>query len=112
MPAVGTLIDTGPIVASLNARDPDHEACKAAFRQTGDRKYLRFMREAYDWFLGVNDLGVPLYDFRTGGCHDGLTPEGPNENEGAESTLACLLALLTLTEIYSEQDRVVGRRRR
>ena len=24
-------------------------------------------------FLGVNDLGVPLYDFRTGACHDGLT---------------------------------------
>jgi hypothetical protein len=63
------------------------------------------MREGFDWFLGVNDLGVPLYDFRTGACADGLTIEGPNQNKGAESTLCCLLALLTLTEIYSEQDR-------
>lgn len=83
------------------------EACKVAFRQTGERSYLRYMRLAFDWFLGVNDMGLPLYDFRTGGCSDGLTAIGPNENQGAESTLCCLLALLTLTEIYSEQDRSV-----
>jgi len=80
------------------------EACKAAFRVTGKRDYLRYMRSAFDWYLGVNDLGVPLYDFHTGGCADGLTPHGPNQNQGAESLLCCLLALLTLTEIYSEQD--------
>ena len=54
----------------------------------------------------MNDLRVPLYDFRTGACYDGLTPRGPNLNQGAESTLCCLLALLTLTEVYSEQDRI------
>jgi glycosyltransferase involved in cell wall biosynthesis len=81
------------------------EACKVAFRLTGERKYLRYMRIAFDWFLGVNDLGQPLYDFRTGGCSDGITREGPNHNQGAESTLCCLLALLTLVEIFSEQDR-------
>ena len=87
------------------------EACKAAFRQTGKRDYLRYMREAFDWFLGVNDLNLPLYDFRTGGCADGLTQEGPNQNQGAESTLCCMLALLTLTQIYSEQDRGPSARR-
>jgi len=84
------------------------EACKVAFRVTGRRDYLAHLRKAFDWFLGVNDLGVPLYDFRTGACHDGLTPEGPNLNQGAESTLCCMLALLTLTEIYSEQDRMAA----
>jgi len=81
------------------------EACKVAFRLTGRRDYLRFMRMAFDWFLGVNDVGEPLYNFRTGGCSDGLTPEGVNHNQGAESTLCFLLALLTLVEIFSEQDR-------
>jgi len=85
------------------------EACKAAFRLTGDRSYLKHMRMAFDWFLGVNDKGQPLYNFKTGGCSDGLMPTGVNENQGAESTLCCLLALLTLTEVFSEQDRAVGR---
>ncbi|MBS3762003.1 MAG: glycosyltransferase [Planctomycetes bacterium] len=88
------------------------EACKTAFRATGQREYLRHMRTAFDWFLGVNDLGVPLYDFSTGACADGLTAEGPNQNQGAESTLCCMLSLLTLTEIYSEQDRIMIRSRR
>jgi glycosyltransferase involved in cell wall biosynthesis len=81
------------------------EACKVAFRLTGRRDYLKDMRLAFDWFLGVNDLNVPLYNFRTGGCSDGLTAQGPNQNQGAESTLCFLLALLTLTEVFSEQDR-------
>jgi uncharacterized protein len=39
MPAVATLIDAGPIVASLNARDPDHVACKEAFAKLGPFVY-------------------------------------------------------------------------
>ena len=83
------------------------EACKAAFRHTGDRQYLRHMRMAFDWFLGANDQSQVLFDFKTGGCADGLTAHGANENQGAESTLCCMLALLTLTELYSEQERIV-----
>jgi hypothetical protein len=48
---------------------------------------------AFDWFLGRNDLGQPLYDNGTGGCHDGLQENRVNENQGAESTLAFLLSL-------------------
>ena len=89
------------------------EACKVAFRLTGQRSYLKYMRMAFDWFLGVNDKGQPLYNFKTGGCSDGLMAEGVNQNQGAESTLCCLLALLTLTEVFSEQDRMArGIRRR
>jgi glycosyltransferase involved in cell wall biosynthesis len=81
------------------------EACKVAFRLTGDREYLKYMRLAFDWFLGANDTGVPLYNFRTGGCSDGLMPTAANENQGAESALCFLLALLTVTEVFSEEDR-------
>jgi len=80
-------------------------ACKAAFRVTGRRDYLRAMRMSYDWFLGVNDVDRPLYSFKTGGCSDGLHRDGVNLNQGAESTLSCLIALLTLCEMFSEQDR-------
>lgn len=48
---------------------------------------------AFDWFLCRNDLGQPVYDASTGGCHDGLQESRVNENQGAESTLAFLLSL-------------------
>jgi hypothetical protein len=83
------------------------EACKAAFQLTGERTYMEHMRRAFDWFLGANDVGAVLYDFASGGCADGLMEDGVNKNQGAESTLSCLLALLTLTELFSEQDRIV-----
>ncbi len=82
------------------------EALKAAFISTGNRQYLKDMRLAFDWFMGVNDIEAPLYDFVTGGCLDGLTYKGSSRNQGAESTLCCLLSLLTLIEMYSEQNRI------
>lgn len=68
-------------------------AAEAAFRETGEERYLRVVEMAYGWFLGDNELGVPLVDPASGGCHDGLTPRGVNLNEGAESTLMWLTAL-------------------
>jgi glycosyltransferase involved in cell wall biosynthesis len=72
------------------------EACIEAYRVTGDREWILKARCCFDWFLGRNDLHVPLYDYKTGGCCDGLTPDGPNQNRGAESTVAWLVSLLTL----------------
>ena len=51
---------------------------------------------AFEWFLGRNRLQRSVYDFSTGGCHDGLGESDVNGNEGAESTLAYLQALLAL----------------
>lgn len=51
---------------------------------------------AFDWFLGRNDLGQPIYDASTGGCFDGLMENQVNENQGAESTLAFLLSLVEM----------------
>lgn len=67
-----------------------------ALRVTGDARWARHGRSAFDWFLGQNHLGLPLYDAATGGCRDGLHRDRPNENQGAESTLSFLMALLEL----------------
>lgn len=78
-----------------------------AYETTKDKKYLILQRKAFDWFLGANDLHVPVYNFRTKGCHDGLTPTGVNLNQGAESTLCFLLALLTVIESYSAAQEIL-----
>jgi hypothetical protein len=71
---------------------------KAAYDATQDGKLLKLQRRAFDWFLGENDLHIPLYDSKTKGCSDALTPDGVNVNQGAESILSFLLALLTMLE--------------
>ena len=71
-------------------------ACLAAYRITGEKSWRREARRAFEWFLGRNDLNLPIYDPTTGGCRDGLHPDRPNENQGAESTLAFLQSLLEL----------------
>jgi len=77
-------------------------AFRGAYLATGDHHYLRRMREAFAWFLGSNRLGLPLYDFATGGCRDGLGTSRPNQNEGAESTICFLMALLGMLELAGE----------
>ncbi len=72
------------------------DACVEAYNVTGDKKWIEEARRCFDWFLGSNDLNVLIYDYATGGCHDGLTAEGANLNQGAESTLAWLLSLLKM----------------
>jgi len=71
-------------------------ACLEAYRITGDKRWRKEARRAFEWFLGRNDLNLPIYDPTTGGCRDGLHPDRSNENQGAESTLAFLQALLEL----------------
>ncbi|HUR72587.1 MAG TPA: glycosyltransferase family 4 protein [Candidatus Limnocylindrales bacterium] len=71
-------------------------ACLEAQRITGDKNWSKEARRAFDWFLGRNDLNLPIYDPTTGGCRDGLHPDRTNENQGAESSLAYLQALLEL----------------
>ena len=71
-------------------------ACLEAHRITGDKNWYKEARLAFDWFLGRNDLDLPIYDPTTGGCRDGLHPDRPNENQGAESSLAFLQAMLEL----------------
>ncbi len=71
-------------------------ACLEAYRSTSDSWWYEQAQRAFDWFLGWNDLGLELYSPRTGGCRDGLHVDRVNRNQGAESTLAFLLALAEL----------------
>lgn len=68
-------------------------ACLAASEATGDKMWYAEAERTFEWFLGRNDHDVPLYDPRTGGCHDALRPDGVNANQGAEATLSYLLSL-------------------
>jgi glycosyltransferase involved in cell wall biosynthesis len=74
-------------------------ACLQAYRVTGDSRWRSEAWSVFNWFLGDNDLQLPLYDSATGGCRDGLHPDRANENQGAESTLSFLMALLEMSSL-------------
>lgn len=76
-------------------------ACLEAYRVTQNLAWLKEARSAFEWFLGRNDLGQELYDPGTGGCFDGLQEDRINQNQGAESTLAFLLALAEMNLLKS-----------
>jgi len=82
-------------------------ACLAAAELTGEQQWLSEARRCFDWFMGKNDLNVPVYHPDTGGCQDGLTPNGANANQGAESTLAYLLSVLEVHRYCAEHAPVV-----
>jgi hypothetical protein len=81
------------------------EACAAvsaslqAYLATGEARWRKEAWTAFNWFLGDNDLQIALYDPTTGGCRDGLHPDRANENQGAESTLSFLMALLEMRKL-------------
>lgn len=74
------------------------EAYILAYEITKEPSFWELGRAAFEWFLGRNRLRVSLYDFATGACYDGLTPHEPNLNQGAEPTIAFLLAILTMSQ--------------
>ncbi len=74
-------------------------ACLQAYRATGKGRWRKEAWSAFNWFLGDNDLQIALYDPATGGCRDGLHPDRANENQGAESTLSFLMALLEMRKL-------------
>ena len=79
------------------------EACVEAFYITRDQSWFENAVMCFNWFLGHNDLNMSLYDPKTGGCRDGLMADGINQNQGAESSLAWLLSLMTLQKLYADE---------
>jgi len=71
-------------------------ACLKASRATDDKFWLESARMIFEWFLGRNDLGIPLYNTQTSGCHDALHVDRINQNQGGESTIAFLLSLVEM----------------
>ena len=80
-------------------------ACLQAYRATGKERWHREAWSALNWFLGDNDLQIALYDPTTGGCRDGLHPDRANENQGAESMLSFLMALLEMRGLEEAEGR-------
>jgi hypothetical protein len=79
--------------------------CVKAYEITGDSKYLDRAQSCLAWYTGKNSLGISLIDKDTGGCMDGITPTGPNQNEGAESLISWWLALLSWKKTTSTYER-------
>jgi hypothetical protein len=77
-------------------------ACLEAYRATSESHWLERAHIVFEWFLGRNDLGLSLYDTKTGGCRDALHADRVNENQGAESTLAFHLALAELQIVHND----------
>jgi hypothetical protein len=84
----GPRFDQQPIEVSTLA-----DACARAAVMTGDAVWIDYLERTIAWFVGDNDRQVPMLDAVTGGGYDGLTPDGPNLNEGCESTLALISTL-------------------
>jgi glycosyltransferase involved in cell wall biosynthesis len=74
-------------------------ACLAAWRADGDAEWKATATRVFAWFLGSNDLSVPLVDSHTGSCRDGLHPDRANENRGGESVLSYLLSLAEIRQL-------------
>lgn len=87
------------------------DACAAAFDATGDVRWYDEAKRAYDWYLGVNDLDLPLATQRDGGCFDGLMPTGLNRNQGAESILALQMASCAISGLSIRAGKVAGTQR-
>ena len=81
------------------------DACILAEKITHNLKYGDYAMSAFAWFTGENEISQPLYDFATGGCRDGLHPKGVNLNQGAESTLSCLLSLIQISYYVRNKNK-------
>ena len=84
------------------------DACVAAYDVAGDQRWFDEANRAYLWYLGQNDLGMPLATQSDGGCFDGLMPTGLNRNQGAESILALQLASCAISGLSKRVESVAG----
>jgi len=78
-------------------------ACLDAYVETGDKKWFEESERCLSWFLGHNDLQLPVCDYKTGGCGDGLESQGVNGNQGAESTLSWIISLVNMHTVMGLQ---------
>jgi len=101
--ATAAVFDQQPVDACATV-----SACMHAFRTTGDQRWADQARRAFTWFLGQNQLHQALYDPLSGGCRDALHADRLNENQGAESTLSFLLALMDMRAFEMQRASVAS----
>ncbi len=83
------------------------DACVAAKKYTKDKKYNNYAIKAFEWFTGSNICSSMLCDFDTGGCHDGVHPDGVNLNQGAESTLSWLMSVASMSSFIHNKNKLL-----
>lgn len=79
-----------------------------AYLTLKDKSSLEKMFVSFLWYLGENELRLPLYDYETNGCFDGLESYGLNQNQGAESTLAYLISHLAVLKSIELEHRNIS----
>jgi hypothetical protein len=94
---VRSFFDQQPIDASSMV-----QTYLTAYTITKNEEYYNNAVLAFNWFLGKNHLKQMIYNDVTGGCHDGLSKNSINLNQGAESTIEYLISRLMLEEIKKE----------
>lgn len=77
--------------------------CLDVYIITKEKKWFNEGERCLSWFLGQNDLQTPVYDYKTGGCGDGLESQAVNGNQGAESTLAWLISIIKMYSVVGKQ---------
>lgn len=88
------------------------EACStalahlAAYQVTGDGAMLELARQSFAWYWGKNACGKSLIDSETGGCCDGITPDGINQNQGAESVVGYCIASMSLDKYRAVDTQI------
>ncbi|MDE4543048.1 glycoside hydrolase family 88 protein [Thermoanaerobacterium sp. R66] len=70
-----------------------------AYKLTGDEKYKKRAIDCDKWFYGKNSKGLSLYDENSGGCSDGITEDGVNINEGAESLISIMISHCAIDQL-------------
>jgi len=86
------------------------EACETmfafleAYSSSKDHHYLEQARVCYSWYYGKNSRKESLVDYETGGCCDGITADGLNYNQGAESIVSFWMAYLEM-EKYEKKSK-------
>ena len=71
------------------------DACLTAWKATADTFWKNEAMRAFSWFKGGNVHHIDMIT-PDGGCYDGLTLHGFNQNQGAESILAYPLSWTAL----------------
>jgi hypothetical protein len=87
------LYDEQPVEAATSTL-----AHLAAYAITSEKAMLELAQKSFAWYSGQNSLGKSLVDPDTGGCFDGITPDGVNRNQGAESIVSYAIANLALAK--------------
>jgi hypothetical protein len=75
------------------------DAATAAFQHSNDRRWIDVAWRAYRWYMGDNDLDVPIASSGDGGCFDGLMSDRVNLNQGAESVLSFQFACCAMQRL-------------